>query len=120
MTGILVDHENIVETIDAVAEDCFRISAEHGFQDEPRNPAEAIALMHSELSEALEEWRTGQPLDHVYYRDDGKPEGFGVELADCLIRILDTAHEFGIPIGELVLEKMTFNESRPHKHGKIA
>lgn len=107
--------------LDRIAQACYRTSAEHGFHDEPRNVGETIALITSELSEALEEWRTGNPLDHTYYREgDGKPEGFGFELADAVIRILDTAVDYGIPLGSLILEKMAFNEGRPHMHGKIA
>ena len=37
--------------------ECYRISKEHGWWEEDRNVGEAIDLMHSELSEELEEWR---------------------------------------------------------------
>ena len=56
-----------------------------------RTFGDIVALLHSELSEALEEYRKGVPLDVIYYVDDGKghqkPEGVAIEFADVLIRI---------------------------------
>jgi NTP pyrophosphatase (non-canonical NTP hydrolase) len=85
-----------------------------------RNVGEVIALMHSELSEALEEWRTGRDPRDVYEGANGKPEGFGVELADCVIRIMDTCEAHGIDLERLIELKHAFNETRPYKHGKVA
>lgn len=82
-----------------------------------RNLYEQVALMHSELSEAVEELRNGHAPDHEYYREDGKPEGFGVELADCVIRILDTCERYGINLEALIDEKHRFNKTRPYRHG---
>lgn len=64
---------------------------EKGWWDSPRSLGALIALCHSELSEALEAYRgngisTG--ITQVIYVE-GKPEGFAVELADTVIRILD-------------------------------
>ena len=79
-----------------------------------RNDGEMIALMHSELSEALEAIRHGNPPD------DKIPEftGAEAELADCIIRIMDTAHARGWRVAEAIVAKMAYNEGRPYKHGK--
>src|SRR5690348_3319725 len=49
-----------------------------------RNVGEMIALMHSELSEALEGYRKGEKDDHLPNRP-----AVEVELADALHRIFD-------------------------------
>lgn len=47
-----------------------------------------------------------------------KPEGVAVELADCIIRCLDTMLSLGVDIDGVVARKMAYNASRPFKHGK--
>lgn len=93
-----------------------------GFWDKGRTPAECIALMHSELSEALEEFRKKDPRDfYVLETVDGrKPEGYLVELADTVIRICDFVGELGkaAEFNDSIREKLVYNESRQHLHGK--
>jgi NTP pyrophosphatase (non-canonical NTP hydrolase) len=76
-----------------------------------------LMLMVSELSEAMEELRSGHDRNEVYYSETGKPEGVPIELADCLIRILDYCGQWGIDIDMAVAEKMAYNKTRPYKHG---
>lgn len=83
-----------------------------------RNFGEVIALIHSEASEALEEYRNGHGINEVYYtHEDQKPEGVPSELADTIIRVLDACAAYGIDIDKAIKEKMSYNESRPARHG---
>ena len=103
-----------------VAEAVHATAVEKGFWNEEfldirdRNDGEMIALAHSELSEALEALRHGNPPD------DKVPEFKGVEaeLADCVIRIMDMAAGRGWRVAEALEAKMTYNKGRKPKHGK--
>ena len=64
-----------------------------------------LALIHSEVSEALEAFR----------RDDRS--NFGEELADILIRVLDCAPGLGVDLDKAVQDKLTFNKTRSYRHG---
>lgn len=87
----------------------------HGWWEEKRSPAEIIALCHSELSEALEEMRSDRP---AIYLQDQKPEGWAIELLDCVIRIFDFLGSQGCDVEKLMKLKMEYNQGRPYKHGR--
>lgn len=79
----------------------------HGWWEGERDIAEIYALIHSELSEALEEYRNGRPM---FYIDGGKPEGIAVELADAVIRILDYVAQREFFVGpEIYKEQIRIN-----------
>jgi len=79
-----------------------------------RNDGELLALMHSELSEALEALRHGNPAD------DKVPQfnGATAELADVIIRAMDMCARRQWPLAEAIVAKMRYNETRLYKHGK--
>ena len=81
---------------------------------EAANIPEKIALIHSELSEALEDYRIGK-MDIVL--ESGKPNGFPIEIADAVIRIFDLCGYLGIDIEQAIDIKKKYNLSRGYRHG---
>lgn len=106
--------ENAAMVLDELARSFNKNSVIKGFWEGEYNIGEKIALIHSELSEALEAVRHGNPPD------EHCPEftSLEIELADTIIRIGDLAAHLGLRLGEAVCAKHVFNTTRPHKHGK--
>lgn len=103
-------------TIKEWAEKIHENAVNHGFWENEKSFAEIVALCHSEISEALEADRAGEPL--FWTGKDGKPEGVATEMADCVIRILDWFGAKGIDPEKVIAEKHDYNTKRPYRHGK--
>ena len=106
----------------------FNQEANTAYHLNPTRIASRIALIHGELSEALEEVSRGRM--ELYYSDPRygvtnptakhacqKPEGFGIELADVFLRLVDLAHSCGIDLDEMVRLKHEYNKTREIMHG---
>lgn len=66
----------------------------------------SLALIHSEISEAIEGFRNN---------DDAN---LGEELSDAVIRIMDLAEYLGIDLQREITRKHHINQTRPFRHGK--
>lgn len=58
-----IDHDRFIRAFTEMQAEVHHIACQHGWWEAERNPGETIALMHSELSEALEGLRAGNPPD---------------------------------------------------------
>ena len=109
--------ETFIEAYNDLASRVYARAYANGFWGEEgkvRNFGESIALVHSELSEALEGERMGDPPDDKIPKFTSRE----AELADAIIRIMDMGEGYDLRIAEALIAKMKFNAGRPYKHGK--
>lgn len=113
-------------TLNAWSKRIHENAVAHGWWENERTFAEVVSLFHSELSEALEEFRANRPMMYFPCKSTGrlcvddrknenlicgsrhencrseKPEGIAVELVDCVIRILDFLGHENINVDEVI------------------
>ncbi len=79
-----------------------------GFSSEPERIWEMLALIHTEISEATDAYKKGEPLDHI-----------GEELMDAIIRILHLCSALDLDPEALFQAKMKKNWERPYKYNTV-
>lgn len=86
-----------------------RVALDHGWWENERPIPEMLCLIHSELSEALEEYRKDRKISYEFIE----------ELADVFIRLVDMCAGLNIDLDAAVFMKNEINKRRPYKHGKM-
>jgi NTP pyrophosphatase (non-canonical NTP hydrolase) len=123
----------------------YGVNSANGWFDEDRTFGDDVALLHSEVSEMLEEFRDfkyqdttvlkcinkladkyNEPTEdaaerHIRIVDEGnhlcKPEGVGSEAADVLVRLLDMCERYELDLVFEFWRKVQYNATRGHRHG---
>lgn len=118
-----------MKTINQLVQEAHQNAVSKGWWDEERSFGEVIALIHSEASEALEDYRNGSLPTEEWYQHkaygarstqlthEDKPCGIPSELADIVIRVFDACGRYGIDLEKAINEKMAYNATRPQRHG---
>lgn len=118
-----------IESLNDFAKEVHQNAVDHGWYDSSRTFGDIVALCHSELSEALEEYRNNMPFVYFVHEITGGPdtdmsryngqklEGIATEMIDCIIRILDWCGANNIDVENLLRLKHEYNKTRPYKHG---
>lgn len=127
--------------INKLGEEIHENNKSKGFYDSDKNIGEMLALIHSEVSEALEADRKGKYSQAnegklgglsdknygiTYYDDkvfqqafaESVKDTFEDELADIMIRVMDLAAFKKVDLERHIRAKMRYNSLREHKHGK--
>jgi len=113
---VLPNGKGDILSISDLVQRAHNTAIEKGWWETDRGIPEQLALIHSEVSEALEAYRDALPLEHGT-DEKGKPIGFASELADILIRVGDLAGRHQIDLEQAVFDKLEYNKLRPYRHG---
>lgn len=118
--------------LNKLSEEIYNANKEKGFWDEPRTNIECLALAAGECHEAIEADRKGLQMSNHSKRllEDSMKLNFSLvfknhvkdtmedEIADAIIRLLDFCGARGIDIDWHIKNKLRYNATREHKHGK--
>lgn len=106
-------NNNFLTAWNNTAKGTHTTSVEHGWDSPDQNQGEVLALIHSEISEALEALRKDNPPSEKIPPFSHAEE----ELADAIIRIMNMGKTNGWDIAGAIVAKATYNKTRPFKHG---
>ena len=130
---VYTNKENVMKINDCVKM-VHDLAVEKGWYNPPKSDVESCALMHSEISEAVEELRVDNPsiyytnkktgkqwdkeeLPELFDSSEWKPNGTMIEIADLVIRAFDFCGNKGWDLEKAIKIKYEYNKSRSKRHG---
>jgi len=96
------------EGLNLKMEEVRQMADAKGFSADEERIWEMLALIHSEISEATDAYKKGEPLEEV-----------GEELIDGIIRILHLLSALALDAEALYQKKMAENWERPNRYGTV-
>ena len=79
-----------------------------GFSSTPERFWEMVALIHTEVCEATDAYKKGEPAERI-----------GEELIDAVIRIFHLLSALGLDADDLFEKKMAENWNRPYRYNTV-
>jgi NTP pyrophosphatase (non-canonical NTP hydrolase) len=107
--------DNQGEVLSDMVTRVFAVNVANGWNQGDRNPLEDCMLLVTEVAEMAEAYRDS--MMDTTINENGKPEGFGSECADVLIRLLDTCQRYNVNLHAEFERKLAHNATRGHRHG---
>jgi NTP pyrophosphatase (non-canonical NTP hydrolase) len=105
----------VAPTLTMLQQEAYNTAEVKGWHDKGKPPVpESCALIVSEVCEALTSHRNKEKT--LWWHED-KPEGWGIEMADVVIRVAHFCQLHGIDLASMVGIKMKYNLTRPYRHG---
>lgn len=92
---------------------------DRGWYEPAKTPVECIALIHSELSEAIEALRTPGWRNQISKKIGSPFIDVEEEFADAIIRIMDLAEDMSLDVAGAIVAKAAYNKGRPIRHGEL-
>lgn len=107
--------------LDSLMTRIVEVNKRNGWFDTNRSMGDDMALLASEVSEAYEAYRKQQmdEYDDPQLSDvpQYNPSSFPAELADILIRLLDTCYRYNVDLAGATERKLDYNSRREYRHG---
>jgi NTP pyrophosphatase (non-canonical NTP hydrolase) len=111
------------KTIADWQKEAWKTAESNGFHEKHEGISSILSMavqiinFHEEVSEVwacvkTDQWKTTKTML------EGKPQGVAIELADIVLRVLDTCEMNGIDLDEAMHMKNEYNKTRPYMHGK--